>query len=314
MSAAQQSTPVVSRATPASRTGLKQWVTRHPILAYLILAYVVSWAIFLVPVLSKEGLGLLSFDAPPVELFILLVSVIGLAGSAFAVTALVDGRAGVRTLARRYLRWRVGFQWYLMALFGLLAVALVGTSVVYGFSTVGALLHQPGLIVGYLIQVVLIAGLVNLWEETGWTGFMFTRLQPRVGALWAALLVAPCFGGIHLPLLFVTDGLTNGRVPYQEIPLFILYLLILFSVPVRVVAAWLYNNAKGSLLLVGLFHASLGATAGAVVLPLLVPKGANLTFEVYGAIAALALLLVIVTGGKLSYKPSADLQPVVNPR
>jgi membrane protease YdiL (CAAX protease family) len=313
MSAAQQSTTAFSRATPAPHSGLKQWVTRHPVLAYLILAYVVSWAIFLVPVLSKEGLGLLAFDAPPVELFILLVSVIGLAGSAFFVTALVDGRAGVRTLARRYLRWRVGIQWYLMALFGLLAVALVGTSVVYGFSTIGALLHQPGLLIGYVIQVILIAALVNLWEETGWTGFMFTRLQPRVGALWAALLVAPCFGGIHLPLLFVTDGLTNGRVPHQEIPLFILYLLVLFSVPVRVVAAWLYNNAKGSLLLVGLFHASLGATAGAVVLPYLVPKGANLTFEVYGAIAALALLLVIVTGGKLSYKPSADLQPVVNP-
>jgi hypothetical protein len=82
---------------------------------------------------------------------------------------------------------------------------------------------------------------------------------------------------------------------------------VLFSVPVRVVAAWVYNNARGSLLLIGLFHASLGATAGAVVLPFLVPKGANLTFEVYGAFGALALLLIIVTRGKLSYKPFADL-------
>jgi hypothetical protein len=96
MSAVQQ--PVVSRATPASRSGLKQWVTRHPVVAYLILAYAVSWSIFLIPLLSKEGIGLLAFDAPPVEVFILLVSLVGLAGSAFAVTAMVDGRAGVRTL------------------------------------------------------------------------------------------------------------------------------------------------------------------------------------------------------------------------
>jgi len=308
MSTVQQ--PAVSEASSASRSGLKQWVTRHPVMAYLVLAYAVSWSIFLIPLLSKEGIGLFAFDAPPVEIFILLVSVVGLAGSAFGVTAMVDGRSGVRTLAGRYLRWRVGLQWYPMAVFGLLGVALVGTSVVYGFSTLGALVRQPGLVVSYLLQVVLIAALVNLWEETGWTGFMFTRLQPRVGALWAALLVAPCFGGIHLPLLFVADGLTNGRVPHQEISLFIVYLLVLFSVPVRIVAAWLYNNAKGSLLLVGLFHASLGATAGAVVLPLLVPKGADLTFEVYGSIAALALLLIIVTGGKLSYKRTPDLQPV----
>jgi len=92
MSAVQQ--PVVSPAIPASRSGLKQWVTHHPILAHLILAYVISWTIFLIPVLSKEGIGLLAFDASPVELFMLLVSVVGLAGSAFTVTAIVDGRAG----------------------------------------------------------------------------------------------------------------------------------------------------------------------------------------------------------------------------
>jgi hypothetical protein len=46
------------------------------------------------------------------------------------------------------------------------------------------------------------------------------------------------------------------------------------------------------------------------VLPLLVPKGVNLTFEVYGSIAALALLLIIATGGKLSYKRTPDLEPV----
>jgi uncharacterized protein len=143
MSAAQQPAPAVSRVSPASRSGFKQWVTRHPILAYLILAYVVSWTIFLIPLLSKEGIGLLAFDAPPVQLFILLVSMVGLAGSAFTVTAMVDGRAGVRTLAGRYLRWRVGVQWCLLAMFGLLAVALVGTSVVYGFSTIGELVRHP---------------------------------------------------------------------------------------------------------------------------------------------------------------------------
>lgn len=312
MSAAQQPFPAATAAPLASGSALKQWIVRHPILAYLILAYAVSWAIFLVPFLSKEGTGLLSYNVPPVEVFILLVSVLGLAGSAFAITTIVDGRPGVRALASRYVRWRVGVQWYLFAVFGLLAIALVAVSVVYGTSSIAALLRQPSLLIGYLFQVILVAALVNLWEETGWTGFMFTRLQPRVGALAASLLVAPCFGGIHLPLLFVTGGLTDGRFPPSQYPIVLLELLVLFSVPVRVIAAWLYNNAKGSLLLLGLFHASLGATAGAVLLPYLVPKGANLTYAVYGAIAVAALLLILVTRGRLSYKPeSPDL--AVNP-
>ena len=310
MSAAQQHSRVAVAAPSATTSSIRQTIVRHPVLAYLVLAYVVSWAIFLVPLLSRSGLGLLAYDAPPIELFILLVAVLGLAGSAFVVTALVDGREGVRALASRYVRWRVGLQWYLTAIFGLLAVALAGMVVAYGVSPLVALTHQAPLLVGYLFQVALVAVLVNLWEETGWTGFMFTRLQPRFGALVASLLVAPAFGGIHLPLLFVSDGLTTGRVPPQEMPLFVIYLLVLFSVPVRIIAAWLYNSARGSLLLMGLFHSALGATAGAVLLPHLAPAGASLTFVVYGSFAVVALLLVILTRGRLAYRPgSPDLRP-----
>jgi hypothetical protein len=49
-----------------------------------------------------------------------------------------------------------------------------------------------------------------------------------------------------------------------------------------------------------------------VLLPYLVPKGADLTFEIFGAFAVLALLLVILTRGRLSYKPDPTanaLQP-----
>jgi membrane protease YdiL (CAAX protease family) len=204
----------------------------------------------------------------------------------------------------------VGFQWYLIAFFGLPVVALIGISVVYGFAPIAALPRNGPALIGYLLQVVLVAALVNLWEETGWTGFMLTRLQPRYGALVASLLVAPCFGGIHIPLLWVTDGLTTGRVPTQEIPLFLLLLLAAFSIPVRVIATWLYNNAKGSLLIVGLFHSALGATTGAVLFPYLVPKGANLTWEIYGSFAVVAVLLILITRGRLSYTHDApDLQP-----
>ncbi|HEV8193782.1 MAG TPA: response regulator transcription factor, partial [Ktedonobacterales bacterium] len=68
----------IQAAAPASSVqapALKRWISRHPVLAYLVLAYAVSWTIFIVPLLSREGIGVLAFDAPPVEVFILLVSV-----------------------------------------------------------------------------------------------------------------------------------------------------------------------------------------------------------------------------------------------
>lgn len=99
------STSITIPQPTTSTSGLKQWATRHPVVAFLILAYAVSWTIFLVPLLSKEGIGLVSFDIPTILPFILLASVVGLTGSAFAITALVDGRPGLRALARRFLRF-----------------------------------------------------------------------------------------------------------------------------------------------------------------------------------------------------------------
>ncbi len=301
--------PPVQIAPAASPSALKHWITRHPVLAYLILAYAVCWVIFLVPLLSKEGISLLSYNIPTVLPFVLLASVVGLTGSAFTVTAVVDGRVGLRALASRYVRWRVGIQWYLLAFFGLPLVAILGLCVGYGFAPFQALPHQLPAVLSYVIQVVLAAALVNLWEETGWTGFMFTRLQPHYGALVASILVAVCFGGIHFPLLFVTGAVTTGRLSPSLFFLALLELLVLGSVPVRVLAAWLYNNVKGSLLLLGLFHAALDTTTGAVLLPQLVPGGGTYA-QVFGAFAVAAVLLVLLTRGRLSYRPIPDLQPV----
>ena len=48
------------------------------------------------------------------------------------VGAAADGRAGVRDLARRSLRWRVGVRWYLLAVLGLPVVVLAGTIALFG--------------------------------------------------------------------------------------------------------------------------------------------------------------------------------------
>jgi uncharacterized protein len=264
----------------------------------------VSWALLLVPLFSKEGLGLLCYDAPPVQAFALLASVLGLTGSAFTVIAIVDGRLGIRALASRLVRWRVGVQWYLLAIFGLLIVGLVALSIVAGFGSIGGLRYQGTVLLGYLVNVVVGAALVHLWEDTGWIGFMFTRLQPRSGALLASLLVGPCLGGIHLPLLFISDALTTGTFPPSQYPIVILRLLAPSVVPFLALAAWLYNCARGSLIIVALFHSSLDAVDG---LPLL----SRITYyEFLGALAVVVALLLILARGRLGYKPdSLDLLP-----
>jgi uncharacterized protein len=82
------------------------FVRRHPVVSYLVLAFVIFWA---------SWMPVLIFDAPP-RPFSAVAAILGLALPAFLMTAATDGRAGVCDLLRRTLRWRVSIGWYVLAM------------------------------------------------------------------------------------------------------------------------------------------------------------------------------------------------------
>ena len=84
---------------------MRTFAQRHPTAAFLTLAYLATALIFAVPLLSTAGIGVIDLELPGVAPFVLLLSV-ALAAIAF-LTALADGRDGVRDLRRRVLRFRV---------------------------------------------------------------------------------------------------------------------------------------------------------------------------------------------------------------
>jgi uncharacterized protein len=88
-----------------------------------------------VPVaLSKTGTGLLPFTIPPllVSLAIAAAPFLGPTLSAFIMTGTTEGRTGIGRLLRRYVLWRVGLRWYLLAIVGLPAIMVLGASVLPG--------------------------------------------------------------------------------------------------------------------------------------------------------------------------------------
>ena len=72
-------------------------VRRHPLAAFLFLAYAGAAIIFAIPLLSTAGIGALDLELPGATPFVLLAA-IELAVAAFVTTALADGRDGVREL------------------------------------------------------------------------------------------------------------------------------------------------------------------------------------------------------------------------
>jgi membrane protease YdiL (CAAX protease family) len=244
---------------------------------------------------------ILPFD---LALYDSLGPLLGVALPAFVVIAITRGREGVRELASRCLRWRVGLRWYAFAFFSVPVGVLVCASAVFGRSLFVVLADRwTSLFAAVLPQLVLLIVFCIVAEEVGFMGFLQARWQNRFGPLKASLLVTVPFAVYHLPNLMVESGLGLAQLHVALAFLGVLAVLQLFA---RVVMMWLYNVTGSSVLLVGLWHATFDATTSAFGRTFAVP-GAAFNAELAGfwipsaVVVVFAVLVVVLTRGRLAY-------------
>ncbi len=285
------------RSQYRTHTGLVDWMRKHPVMSYFALMYLVTWLVFTPAILGKSGLGVLNI-AFPTRLINSLASILGLMLTAVLMTWLLNGAAGVRKLLQRFVTWRVGLEWYVMALFGAPVLFLIGAATTLGSMPVGIFVRQgmPGL-AGFLGSLMSGALLVNLWEEAGLMGFSFLFLQRRLGPVKASLVLGPLWALMHSPALFVPGAVAPRAMSLPQMFTFMVFLMIV-SLPVRVILTWFFNETRGSILFVALFHAGFDLTTGAV--SKLVPSFN--TFEYLIVCAVFAMGLIVFTRGKLGYR------------
>ena len=295
------------RPTPHS-TLWRLVVARHPVVAFLVMLYAITWTILLPVVLQGRGLLALPIDLSEGLAFqavLAFASILGIALPAFLVTAAISGKAGVRDLLSRCLRWRVGVRWYLLALFGLLVAMLLGASVFLGLAPLEALLEKWQLLFTMFLPEVLFPFLfIQIFEETGWTGFMQHTLQERRGPIMASILVAPAFVVQHLPILLMDTGVGLGL-------LIIIGALVIVAVFFRIVVMWLYNGSGRSVLIVALFHSAYNSawSMGEQKFTGELFSGAALLYAV-GALVVLAVVITVFTRGSLAYEPERATRSV----
>jgi uncharacterized protein len=159
--------------------------------------------------------------------------------TAFVLSAVHDGWAGLRRLGRAGTRWRVNVGWYLVIL------AIPGLA--YGGSWAVGVATGVSIVFNPLIPALISGLLAGLLEEFGWSGFVFPALQARFGFLRAGAALGVIIAVWHLPF-FLLPGTT------QNASSFAMFLVIL--VVARVVFGWVYSGSGGSILLAILLHAS----------------------------------------------------------
>lgn len=249
----------------ARAPGVHGWTQAHPVAAYALLAYGISWALWSPTVLGGGG---------PVVVVLYFLGVLGPAAAAVIVSRAVG--APLRPWVASIVRWRVPFRYYAYAL-GLPALllalvnvelALVGQEV-----DLGLLRERLPAYAAWFLLVLTVGGAL---EEPGWRGFALPRLQERFTPLRATLLLGVVWGVWHLPLY----GLA-----------FVGPILFAFFY------TWLYNRT-GSVLLCILLHASFTPALDQLVLR---EDGPVVDLVLIGTLLAAVVVLTVLTRGRLGY-------------
>jgi hypothetical protein len=152
---------------------LRPLVRRHPVTAYLVLAFGLVWPVLGIPRLAGHSV-------PPQweSLALSGLAFVVLFGAAVLVTALADGRAEVTRVLGGIVQWRIGVgRWLLITgalpLLTLIVAWASGTlrPPPEGWLQMSLTYLVPGLILGAL--------LTNLWEEAAFAGFVQRRFMAR---------------------------------------------------------------------------------------------------------------------------------------
>ena len=220
---------------------LSSLIKRYPFASFVILTYLFSWWPSLLYVWGISPIGVAAFGP-----FI----------AALVVLAVTEGKPGLKTLLRRIVHWRVGWQWYLVALGLPIVMAGVASylTVLLGapVPTAAQLAAWPGVGVVFLMRM-LIPGLGGTWEEPGWRGYAVHQLEKsrsRLAALWPLWLVIVIW---HIPLFLTGDAE---------------WVDILNMVAGVIIYNWLYHRSGNSVLLVMIIHSMNNAVSGEFFSPM----------------------------------------------
>lgn len=272
---------------PSNR--LVQAMRRHPLLFYFLLAFAFTW----VWVIPTTAIYHQSMNGPWV--------IIGPTLAGFIMAGITEGRAGIVSLLRRCVLWRVNFKWYLVALLLIPAIFLVSVIAVPG---VIAAFQVPNIswLLTYGATFAIAAGAAFSVEEVGWRGFALPRLQGRYGPLLGTLILGVLWGLWHLPLKVFLSGIGSFGVGFLGVGDFLWWFgsIVAFAI----IITWAFNHSRGSVLLAILFHATTNTTFGVfpnAFFPSLSSMSSMSIAPEIGSIIA-AVLIVVATRGRLGYQ------------
>src|SRR5262249_30397570 len=153
--------------------------------------------------------------------------------------------------------WRVGVQWYLVAVIGVAVLMFLSFVVVPGAlaNFVAPDWSLVPLWLSSFFVVLFLPPAGPLLEEGGWRGFALPRLQRLYGPVVGTFILGVLWGLWHLQLFLGPLAMTSPDATFVSVVIsFVLFTIGVTAV--SVVMTWIFNNSGGSVLLAVLAHAA----------------------------------------------------------
>ncbi len=278
---------------------LKAFAREHPVLMYFALTFAISFGGIIV-LGAPYGMPAASGDFERHWFVVFLPLFAGPTTASLVMTGLVHGRAGLRELKSRLLRWRVRAGWYAVALLTVPALVLVTLAPLSlaSHEFIPAILtadDKAGLVISGLIVAFVFGGLI---EELGWTGFATPELRRRHGTLASGLVVGLLWATWHIFPTYWGSGDASGKLDLGLLaPPCIFYLGVLPAY--RVLMVWAHDRTN-SVLVAILMHGSLTASTKFILAPSAVGAPLSAYYVILTAVVwAVVAVVVVRDGGRL---------------
>jgi membrane protease YdiL (CAAX protease family) len=257
---------------------LKKFIQRYPASCYFVITFTISWLgafIVVAPkIISREPVpkmdGILMFP----------IMILGPAAASIILTAITEGKEGLRNLFSRMTKWKVPGKWYLIAF--LISPCLIMTVLLLltGFVS-------PAFTPNFFPFGLLFGIPAGFFEEIGWTGFAFPQMRLSLSFTKSGIILGFLWGLWHLPVI----DFLGAASPHGEYWLPFALSFIVAMAAIRIIIVWIYTNTN-SVLLAQLLHM---ISTGSLVLlgPSKVTPGQEALWYAYYAIALWITVLII---------------------
>ena len=217
----------------------------------------------------------------PLWLLVALPATFGPTIAAFLLTAITEGKSGVKALWGRFWNRNLSIKWLLVSLFffeGLGLVANLVARIVDGqpYPIVDAP-NPLWTIIPLFLQMFVTTG---MGEEFGWRGYVLPRFQAKWNALTSSIILGLIWASWHIQAFFIPGLPLYQRNFLEYVPGIIL---------ASIVYTWIFNNTKGSVLAAALIHTAVNTS---------VVSTQSSPWYYYGILLVVVIIIVLIYGPK----------------